>query len=95
MITTEKDPSQLFITLHEEGSLHLDRALFETMQESVAAASVITLIIGPEGGLSDRELELLDSAGVLRVQLGRPIFRSAHAGAIALASLQASFGLWR
>lgn len=95
VISPDKDSSQLFIALHEEGTLHLDRTLFETMQEQVDVASVITLIIGPEGGLSDRELELLDAAGVLRVQLGRPIFRSAHAGAIALASLQTSFGLWR
>lgn len=94
-IANERNPSQLLIALHEEGSLHLDRSLAGEMQEKVATASVITLIIGPEGGLSDRELDSLDAAGVRRVQLGSPIFRSAHAGAIALASLQASFGLWR
>ncbi len=45
----------------------------------------IAIIIGPEGGFSDREAELLDEIGAERVTLGKTILRTETAGMAALA----------
>ena len=90
-----RSESEIFLALHEEAMETLDSGLLPQWKKRIDGATSITLIIGPEGGLSERELAVLDEAGVDQLRLGRPILRSAHAGAIALTSLQASFGLWR
>jgi 16S rRNA (uracil1498-N3)-methyltransferase len=54
----------------------------------------ILLIIGPEGGVSDDELELFKRAGANVTALGKPVFRSAHAGAVALAAVQTLLEIW-
>lgn len=94
-IAGQRSDSEVILALDESATEVLDSVLFERLRDAISLASRITLIIGPEGGLSERELELLDSLQVAKVRLGTPIFRSAHAGAIALASVQASFALWR
>lgn len=52
----------------------------------------VTLLIGPEGGLSDREIELARSAGFVGVRLGPRILRTETAGVAALAALQVLWG---
>ena len=54
----------------------------------------ITLVVGPEGGISPRELELFDQAGGTRVRLGREVLRTSSAGPAALAVLNARLGRW-
>lgn len=54
----------------------------------------VNLIIGPEGGISDDEAALFEKAGAQSVVLGKPVFRSAHAGVAALAAVQSGFGIW-
>lgn len=54
----------------------------------------INLIIGPEGGISEDEAALFEKAGARSVVLGKPVFRSAHAGVAALAAVQSGFGIW-
>ena len=56
--------------------------------------SVIYLIIGPEGGISDKELAIFKEAGALVVKLGEHVLRSAHAGFAALAAVQSRLGRW-
>lgn len=55
----------------------------------------LTLIIGPEGGIDDSELATLQAKGAHLLRLGQPVLRSAHAGAIALASVQSALEIWR
>lgn len=54
----------------------------------------VLLIIGPEGGLTDEEVSLFTAAGAQTALLGRPIFRSAHAGMAALSGINAALGIW-
>ena len=54
----------------------------------------VAIVVGPEGGISDQELEGLESAGAVRVHLGEPILRTSTAGVAAIAVIQAKLGLW-
>jgi 16S rRNA (uracil1498-N3)-methyltransferase len=54
----------------------------------------VAVIVGPEGGISDHELEALEEAGAKRVHLGEPILRTSTAGVAAIAVIQAKLGLW-
>ena len=54
----------------------------------------VLVIIGPEGGLTDEEVALFTKAGAQVALLGRPIFRSAHAGMAALSGLNAALRIW-
>ncbi len=51
-----------------------------------------TLVVGPEGGLSDQDLATLRQAGFLGLRLGPRILRTETAGLAALAALQAIHG---
>ena len=57
-------------------------------------AKKVLLIIGPEGGISDSELSVLEGAGAHIVGLGPEVFRSAHAGGAALSAVSALIGRW-
>jgi 16S rRNA (uracil1498-N3)-methyltransferase len=54
----------------------------------------ILLVVGPEGGISPRELELLEQGGAVRVRLGSEILRTSTAGPAAIAVLNARLGRW-
>ena len=56
------------------------------------AASAISLAIGPEGGFSAAEREILVAAGYQRVRLGPRVLRTETAALVAIALLQAKFG---
>jgi 16S rRNA (uracil1498-N3)-methyltransferase len=57
-----------------------------------AAPLRATVLVGPEGGLTDSEVEKLRSAGALLAGLGPRILRTETAGPVALALLQARYG---
>ena len=54
----------------------------------------VLAIIGPEGGITDEELAMFTGAGAQVALMGRPIFRSAHAGMAALSGLNAALKIW-
>lgn len=54
----------------------------------------IALVVGPEGGISPRELALLEQRGATRVRLGAAILRTSTAGPAAIAVLNARLGRW-
>jgi len=60
----------------------------------LAPSGRIALIVGPEGGISPRELDLLEQQGSTRVRLGPEILRTSTAGPAAIAVLNARLGRW-
>ena len=54
----------------------------------------IVLVVGPEGGLSENEIQALSQAGGRVVLLGNQVFRSAHAGFAGLAAIQTLISRW-
>lgn len=80
-----KDFDQILIC-HESAKIKLS--------ESVAPALNTLIVIGPEGGLTEEEVELFKMAGGKTVKMGRPILRSAHAGIAAVSAVSALMRLW-
>jgi 16S rRNA (uracil1498-N3)-methyltransferase len=56
------------------------------------AGQTIALVVGPEGGLSERDLATLRAAGFRGLRLGPRILRTETAGLAAVAALQALYG---
>lgn len=52
----------------------------------------ITILIGPEGGLSDTEITAAEDAGFMRIRVGPRILRTETAGLAMLAALQSMWG---
>jgi 16S rRNA (uracil1498-N3)-methyltransferase len=62
-------------------------------REIITWDSPVTMITGPEGGFSSREIELLESRGVTRVGLGPRILRAETAPVALIAALTAAENL--
>ncbi len=71
--------------LHEAAAEPLTSAVLPQRGE-------IVLVVGPEGGVSDDELDAF--AGARPVRLGDPVLRSSTAGAAGLAALSVRLGRW-
>jgi len=54
----------------------------------------LKLAIGPEGGFSERDIRLLQTAGFKGLRIGPRILRTETAGIAAIAALQSRFGDW-
>jgi 16S rRNA (uracil1498-N3)-methyltransferase len=78
------------ILLHESAT----QKISEVVQSFSAQPGKIFLIIGPEGGITDEEIEAFLSAGAKVAHLGRPILRSAHAGIAGIAAIKSALGIW-
>ena len=85
-----KSGSFAIIVLHETGGVKLSKIISEKMAE----LDEIVLVIGPEGGISDSELNLFEKSGARVAQMGEAVFRSAHAGGFALAAISTLLGRW-
>jgi 16S rRNA (uracil1498-N3)-methyltransferase len=62
---------------------------------AIGAQDGVTLLIGPEGGLSERDLSALHAARYEGLKLGPRILRTETAGLAAIAALNALYGDWR
>lgn len=71
--------------------LTLDPQASNSLRE-LTPASRITLLVGPEGGLSDAELEQARAAGFRAIRLGPRVLRTETAGVAAIAALQTLWG---
>jgi 16S rRNA (uracil1498-N3)-methyltransferase len=86
-IAAEIPNYDLAIVFHESASQKLTDVV-------KPGAKKVLIIIGPEGGITDEELALFKSAGAQVALMGRPIFRSAHAGMAALSGVNAALKIW-
>jgi 16S rRNA (uracil1498-N3)-methyltransferase len=63
-----------------------------TLNDLKSPASVVTVLIGPEGGLTDAEQEAAVAAGFTAVRLGPRVLRTETAALAAVTLLQRQFG---
>jgi 16S rRNA (uracil1498-N3)-methyltransferase len=73
--------------------------LHESAEQPLAAcplpaAGDLLLVVGPEGGITDRELATLSAAGGIAVRLGPSVLRTSTAGAAAVAVVSALTSRW-
>lgn len=59
-----------------------------------SAAPAVVFIVGPEGGVSEEELDRFLAAGAVTVKLGPQVLRTASAAMVALSALGALTGRW-
>ena len=82
--------NSVVLVMHESATTKLS----EVVTSKFSGMSEILIVIGPEGGISDSELAVLEGAGAHIVGLGPEVFRSAHAGGAALSAVSALIGRW-
>lgn len=86
-VVDEIAKAELALVFHESATSTISRAV-------TADAKKVLIIIGPEGGLTDDEVETFAAAGAKVVLMGRPILRSAHAGLAAMAAVNTALSVW-
>lgn len=88
--------ADLAVILHEDAVRPL-RSVLESWQATQADAGPleILLIVGPEGGISPREVTRLCDAGAVTALLGRHVLRSSTAGPAAVVLASDVLGRWR
>lgn len=90
-LVQEMGKSALFLILHEQANYRLSEALAEHLTVEIEE---VYFVVGPEGGISPRELEMLEGAGAHTVLLGPEVLRSSTAGAAAISALNVALGRW-
>jgi len=80
----------LVLVFHESATNKISEIVTRKYFES----KNIMIIIGPEGGITNEEIELFKSAGAKVALMGRPILRSAHAGLAAISAVNALIKVW-
>ncbi|MDJ1369824.1 16S rRNA (uracil(1498)-N(3))-methyltransferase [Gulosibacter molinativorax] len=68
--------------------------LGEVPLDDLGDGDALTLIVGPEGGVSDEEIELFRSSGAVAVRLGQNVLRTSTAGPAAIAALLTRLSRW-
>ncbi|MBQ2764601.1 MAG: 16S rRNA (uracil(1498)-N(3))-methyltransferase [Firmicutes bacterium] len=84
-----EDTAILFCYEREENN-----SFRKTAEMLKAQTKHIALVIGPEGGFSEREADMIIAAGGHSVTMGSRILRTETAGPTALAVLMYEFGEW-
>lgn len=87
--------ADLAIILHEDAVRPL-RSVLENWQAAANGSETreILLIVGPEGGISPREVTRLCSAGAITALLGHHVLRSSTAGPAAVVLASDVLGRW-
>jgi 16S rRNA (uracil1498-N3)-methyltransferase len=79
--------ADLAIVFHESATMKLSQVV-------APGCKKVAIIIGPEGGLTDDEIDTFAAAGAKVALMGRPILRSAHAGLAALSAVNTALSVW-
>ncbi|KOX24286.1 16S rRNA methyltransferase [Nocardiopsis sp. NRRL B-16309] len=85
------------IVLHEDGAVGLSGIAVPDGDRASAddgADHGVVLVVGPEGGFSDAELDAFTGAGARTALLGPSVLRTSTAGVAALSILQVRSGRW-
>ncbi|MHA3724546.1 16S rRNA (uracil(1498)-N(3))-methyltransferase [Leucobacter sp. HY1910] len=86
------------VALHPRGNNPLSAWAAQLTARAAATAGDgirhIYLVVGPEGGFSDGELDRLEAAGAQVAVLGETVLRTSSAGPAALAVLNLALGRW-
>ena len=80
----------LVLVFHESATSKISEIVTRKYFESKR----VMIIIGPEGGITNEEIEIFKSAGAKVALMGRPILRSAHAGLAAVSAVNALIKVW-
>lgn len=79
--------ADLVLVLHEAAATPL-------AEVEVSATGRLVVVVGPEGGLTDEEVERFSSAGAVAVRLGSEVLRTSTAGVVAVAALLSRTSRW-
>jgi len=80
--------AELLGLVADQTTLVLHESAREALSEKhVASADSIAIVVGPEGGVTDHELDELTSAGAVAVRLGPTVLRTSTAATVALGAL--------
>jgi 16S rRNA (uracil1498-N3)-methyltransferase len=79
--------ADLAIVFHESATMKVSEIV-------VPGCKKVAIIIGPEGGLTDEEVDTFAAAGAKVALMGRPVLRSAHAGLAALSAVNTALSVW-
>lgn len=79
------------LLLHEEAT----EPIAEVALPPVGTQADVLVIVGPEGGVAERECDALVGAGAVAVRLGPHVLRTSTAGPVAVALLAQRLGRWR
>jgi 16S rRNA (uracil1498-N3)-methyltransferase len=79
--------ADLALVLHEDATAGL-------ADVPLPAEGGVLLVVGPEGGITDAELDELTAAGARPVRLGPEVLRASTAAAVALGALGVRTGRW-
>ena len=94
-VTTWLDTPALLERLAAGTCLVLHEGADEPLATTVLPESgEVLLVVGPEGGITDRELADLQGAGGRAVRLGSSVVRTSTAGAVAAAVVSARTARW-
>lgn len=91
-ITRRTDAGEVVIVLHEDATDPLIAAPANLTAWS--AAQAVAIVVGPEGGISEKELTDVVNAGAQVRHCGPDIMRTSTAGPVALALVRALSGGW-
>lgn len=88
-------PGTVALVLHEDAEESIRSVLQRRLGPAAQrGAERIMVIVGPEGGISPREVERLSAAGASTVRLGPHVLRSSTAGPAAIAVISEYLGRW-
>lgn len=93
-VTPPVSTKQLAERASSQRVLLLDPTAPVRLSEIEADGRDLVLVVGPEGGIADDELERLTAAGAERVLLGETVLRTSTAGPAAIAVLSVALGRW-
>ena len=79
--------ADLAIVFHESATMKISEVV-------APGCTKVAIIIGPEGGLTDDEIDTFAAAGAKVALMGRPVLRSAHAGLAALSAVNTALSVW-